>query len=78
MDRYSEMEMTKIARAEFKRGRKLAISEFKEKVMKVIDEEIEEEHKAEKNNRNTIPPWTIYKELVYLKRRLAKLQEQKE
>ena len=32
MDRYSEMEMTKIARAEFKRGRKLAISEFKEKL----------------------------------------------
>jgi len=46
-------------------------------VMKIIDEEIEEEHKAEKNNRNSIPPWTIYKELVYLKRLLAKLQETK-
>ena len=42
----------------------------------IIDEEIEEEHKAEKNNRNSIPPWTIYKELVYLKRRLDKTAQE--
>jgi len=53
-------------------GKQEAISEFKE----IIDEEIEEEHKAEKNNRNSIPPWTIYKELVYLKRRLDKTAQE--
>ena len=34
MDRYSEMEMTKIARAEFKRGK----AQAKEEMLKEIDE----------------------------------------